>query len=219
MKIAKGSKLLFLGDSITDTGRARPVGEGTLFDSMGKGYANVATGLLGAVYPERNIRVVNMGCSGDNVRLLKARWQTDVANQKPDWLAIMIGVNDVWRQFDVPLMTEHHVYIDEYEQTLDELAAAGKQLAKGGLVLMTPYYLEPNRKDAMRAMMDRYGAVVKKTAQRHNAIFVDVQAAFDQVLRLYNPNALAWDRVHPTIIGHTVIARAFLDAVEFDWKH
>ena len=216
MKIAKGSKLLFLGDSITDVGRTRPVGEG-LFDPMGKGYVNVVTGLLGTCYPERDVRVVNMGCSGDNVRKLKARWQPDVVDLKPDWLVIMIGVNDVWRQFDMPLITEEHVYIDEYEKTLNELAVKGKKLAKGCLVLMTPHYLEPNRKDAMRAMMDKYGAVVKKVAKKNDVIFVDIQAAFDKVLTHYNANTLAWDRVHPSIVGHTVIAKAFLDAIDFEW--
>ncbi len=216
MKIQACSKLLFLGDSITDAERVRPVGEG-LFNPMGKGYVNVVTGLLGACCPELNIRVVNMGCSGDNVRNLKARWQTDVADLKPDWLVIMIGVNDVWRQFDMPLITEQHVYIDEYETTLDELAGTGKKLAGGGLVLMTPHYIEPNRNDAMRATMDKYGEVVKRIAAKHDAVFVDVQAAFDQVLKCCNPNALAWDRVHPNITGHTIIAKAFLDAVGFDW--
>ena len=216
MKIQAGSKLLFLGDSITDAGRTRPVGEG-LFDPMGKGYVNVVTGLLGTCYPELDIRVVNMGCSGDTVRSLKARWQTDVVERKPDWLVVMIGVNDVWRQFDMPLIKEEHVYIDEYEKTLDELAAEGKKLARGGLVLMTPHYIEPNRADAMRAMMDKYGQVVRKLAAKHDAIFVDVQGGFDRVLKHCHPNALAWDRVHPNITGHSVIAKAFLDAVGFEF--
>jgi len=29
--------------------------------------------------------------------------------------------------------------------------------------------------------------------------------------------ALAWDCVHPTQTGHTIIARAFLGAVGFKW--
>ena len=58
--------------------------------------------LLGAVYPERMIRVINMGVSGNTTRDLKARWQTDVLDLKPDWLSIMIGANDVWRQYDSP---------------------------------------------------------------------------------------------------------------------
>ena len=215
MKIHKGSKLLFIGDSITDVGRNRPVAEG-LFDPLGKGYVNIISGLIGAACPERNIRIVNMGCSGDTVRRLKARWQTDVIDLKPDWVSIMIGVNDVWRQFDMPLITEEHVYLDEYKKTLEELIVQTKPLVKG-LVLMTPHYIEPNRKDPMRATMDKYGAVVKKLAAKHGAILVDTQAAFDEVLKHCHPNALAWDRVHPSIPGHTVFARAFLKAVEFPW--
>ena len=216
MRIQKGSKLLFMGDSITDAGRARPVGEG-LFDPMGKGYVNVVTGLLGACSPELNIRVVNMGASGDTVRRLKTRWQTDVTDLKPDWLVIMIGVNDVWRQFDMPFIPEEHVYIDEYEKTLMELAVDGQKLTQGNLVLMAPHYLEPNREDPMRAAMDKYGAIVREIAQKCDAIFVDTQAEFDNVLKHCHPNALAWDRVHPNITGHTIIAKAFLDAVGFEW--
>ncbi|MCG6198000.1 GDSL family lipase, partial [Anoxybacillus sp. LAT_38] len=75
-------------------------------------------GLLQAVYPELGIRVVNKGISGNTVRDLKARWKEDVIAQKPDWVSIMIGINDVWRQYDLPLMKEKHVYLDEYETTL-----------------------------------------------------------------------------------------------------
>ena len=37
---------------------------------------------------------------------------TDVLDLKPDWLSIMIGINDVWRQFDNPTEPELHVYPD-----------------------------------------------------------------------------------------------------------
>jgi lysophospholipase L1-like esterase len=37
LRISSNSKLLMIGDSITDCGRAQPVGEG-LFDALGKGY-------------------------------------------------------------------------------------------------------------------------------------------------------------------------------------
>ncbi len=87
-----------------------------------------------------------------------------------------------------------------------------------GMVLMTPFYIEPNRQDAMRARMDQYGAVVRELAQSHNTLFVDTQAAFDAALAHYYPATLAWDRVHPTHIGHMVLARAFLNAVGFAWS-
>lgn len=216
MKLTQHDKLLMIGDSITDCNRTKPVGEG-LFDALGRGYVAQVDALLGAVYPHLSIRVVNMGTSGHTVRDLKGRWQTDVLEQKPDWLSIMIGINDVWRQYDLPRQPETHVYLEEYEATLTELVATTRPRLKG-LVLMSPFFIEPNRQDAMRATMDRYGQVVRKVAAEHDALFVDTQAAFDRVLAHYYPATLAWDRVHPNQTGHMVIARAFLEAIGFNWS-
>ena len=216
LTLQSDAKLVMIGDSITDCGRARPVGEG-LGEALGKGYVALVDAALRAGYPDRRIRTTNMGCSGNTVRDLKQRWQTDVLNLKPDWVSIMIGINDVWRQFDLPLQPECHVYPAEYEMTLDELVALTKPRVKG-LVLMTPYYIEPNKADAMRARMDDYGAVVKRLAQKHAVLCIDTQAAFDRVLKEFYPAALAWDRVHPSLAGHQIIARAFLDAMESGGK-
>lgn len=202
-----------IGDSITDCGRGRPVGEG-LGTALGNGYVSLVAASLGAACPERRIRVVNLGCSGDTVRSLKARWAGDVFALHPDWVSVMIGINDVWRQFDLPLMTETHVLPDEFASTLDELVATTLPRVKG-MVLMTPFYIEPNRKDAMRARMGEYGATVKRLAAKHGTLFVDTQAAFDKVLASVYPASLAWDRVHPSLTGHMVLARAFLTAVGF----
>jgi lysophospholipase L1-like esterase len=215
MKMAKNSKLVLIGDSITDGERTRPIGEG-LFGATGKIYPSKVQGLLGAVYPERKIRVVNMGCGGNTVRDLKARWQTDVLDLQPDWLGILIGINDVWRQFDLPLQTEIHVRLPEYREILEELVRQTRpQLS--GLVLMTPFFIEPNKQEPMRKMMDAYGAVVKELAAKYDAIFVDVQAEFDRVLRHTHPMDLAWDRVHPNVVGESLIARVFLKALDFQF--
>lgn len=215
MRIESGSKLVMIGDSITDCDRAKPAGEG-LFEALGRGYVSQVNALLQAADPARSIRVVNMGLSGNTVRDLKARWQTDVLDLYPDWLSIMIGINDVWRQFDCPQQTEWGVPLDAYEHTLNDLIEQTKAHLKG-LVLMTPYFIEPNKQDAMRARMDQYGSVVKALAQKHGALLVDTQAAFDKVLEHLHPMSLAWDRVHPNQTGHMVITRAFLKAVDFRW--
>jgi lysophospholipase L1-like esterase len=214
MRLQKNDKLVMIGDSITDSGR-NPAGEG-LFDAIGKGYVAQVDALLTVLYPELSLRVINRGTSGNTVRDLKARWQVDVLDLKPDWVSIMIGINDVWRQFDQPLIVESHVYIEEYERTLRELVQRTKPVVKG-LVLMTPYYIEPNKGDAMRAKMDSYGGVVKAIASENETIFVDTQAAFDKVLEHIYPGAIAWDRVHPNQVGVVTIARAFLNAIDFDW--
>ncbi len=215
MRIQPHSKLLMIGDSVTDCGRARPVGEG-LGNALGNGYVALIDGLLASTYPAHAIRVVNMGTSGEQVRNLLARWQTDVLAQKPDWVSIMIGINDVWRQFDMPRQPEHHVLPAEYEAGLDKLARLTRPKVKG-LILMTPFFIEINTADAMRARMDEYGAIVKKIGRRHKVPVVDTQAAFNRVLQEMPSAAIAWDRVHPNHIGHQVLARAFLEAVGFEW--
>ena len=215
MRIEQNSKLVMIGDSITDTGRAQPVGEGRN-DALGTGYVSLVDALIGAVYPHHALRIVNMGTSGNTVRSLKERWQRDVLDLTPDWVSVMIGINDVWRQFDSPRQPESHVYAEEYAATLEELVAATRPRVKG-LVLMTPFYIEPNPADPMRAMMDRYGVIVREIAGRHDALFVDTQAAFNETLPALYPATLAWDRVHPNRTGHMALARAFLNAVGFAW--
>jgi lysophospholipase L1-like esterase len=216
MKLTTKQKLVFIGDSITDCGRTQPVGEG-LFDPMGRGYVTMVDALINAVYPHLAIRTANVGTSGHTVRDLEKRWKTDVIDLKPDWLSIMIGTNDVWRQFDTPKMPEKAVAPDAYEATYDKLLSQTRPLLKG-LVLMTPFFVESHRGDAMRARMDEYGAIVKKLAAKHDAIFVDTQTAFDNALQHQHSAALAWDRVHPNQVGHMILAKTFLDAINFQWR-
>jgi len=221
MKIQNGQRLVFIGDSVTDMGRTRngdAPSEG-LFEPLGKGYPHIVSGLLNAVYPERRIRITNVANGGNNVRDLKARWQHNVIDLAPDWLSILIGFNDVWRQFDSPQFPEQAVPPEEYENTLRELIAATKPLLSGGLVLMAPFFIEPNSSDAMRKRMDEYGAACAKIAAETGVLFVDLQAVFDKVLKHCYSCYISWDRVHPNVYGSTIIARAFLQAVEFDYNH
>jgi lysophospholipase L1-like esterase len=215
MKIHSNSTLLMIGDSITDCGRARPIGESVGGD-LGNGYVGLIHALLTATCPRQHIRIRNTGISGNTVRDLAARWQSDVLDLKPDWLSIMIGINDVWRQFDAPLQTEWHVSLAEYASVLEQLVRATRPQLKG-LVLMTPYFIEPNRVDPMRAMMDRYGEVVRQLAGQYQAILIDTQASFECVLTEVHPLALASDRIHPTLAGHMILARAFLKALKYAW--
>jgi lysophospholipase L1-like esterase len=94
-------KLVILGDSITDCGRARPVGEG-LPGALGNGYVNLFDAMAQVDHPAWKLRVVNMGTDGETSRDLLARWDTDCDALEPDIVAVLIGINDVWRQFDSP---------------------------------------------------------------------------------------------------------------------
>ncbi len=206
--------VLFIGDSISDYERAKPVGEG-LFNAWGHSYVACAGALLGCMYPELGLRVVNMGIGGNQIRHLKERWQTDVLDRRPDWVSVLIGINDVWRQFDSPQMPESHVPPEEFEKTYEELIQGTLPHVKG-MILMTPYYMEPNRQDSMRARMDEYGAIVKKLAEKYGLVFVDLQAGWDRLFRYMHSTNIAWDRVHPNQTGCMYIAKQFLEAVGAD---
>lgn len=207
MIIQPNSSLLMIGDSVTDCGRVRPVAEG-LHPALGDGYVAFVSSLLTAGYPAHHIRVVNMGIGGNTVRDLKNRWQTNVHDLEPDWLSICIGINDVWRYFGSPGQIRDHVPLEEYALTLEELVRQTRPNLQG-LILMTPYLVESNRAAPMRAMMDKYGAAVRQIAEKHQAVFVDTQAAFDAVLSHIDASLLAPDLVHPTHAGHMVLAQAF----------
>lgn len=212
----KGSKIVCIGDSITDFERARPVGEG-LFGAIGKSYVGIVDGLLRATDPTLHLRMINMGIGGNTSRDLAARWQTDVLDLAPDYVTVLIGINDVWRQFDSPEMVEDHVSPEEYRQTLSRLVTETLPVVKG-IVLMTPYMMEPNRQDPMRARMDEYGTIVEEIATENHLPCIDLQAAFDEYFQEYHPASINWDRIHPNVAGHCIIARALLNGIGFAWR-
>lgn len=160
-------RVVFAGDSVTDMGSAQPVGEG-LFDNMGHGYPRVIESLVGAVYPERSIRFTNSGIGGNTSRMLLERFQRDVLDLNPQWVSICIGINDVWRQFDSPAIWDEAVSPAEYEQNLRSMIESAKAVAKG-VILATPYYMEPNRTDFMRARMQEYVDICARASPRNTA--------------------------------------------------
>ena len=217
MIFEKNDKIVFIGDSISDYDRARPIGEG-LNDAWGHSYVADVGALLGSAYPELHLRVVNMGIGGNQVRHLDARWQTDVLDLNPDWVSVLIGINDVWRQFDSPAISDEAVSPEEYERNLRSMIESAAAVAKG-VILATPYYMEPNRTDFMRARMQEYVDICAKLAGEYKCIFVDFQSMYDRYFAYKHSSLIAWDRVHPNQIGATLMAKEWLAACGFDYNH
>ena len=211
MVFKQKQKLVMIGDSITDCGRLMPVGEGK--DALGNGYVMMVDALLTLQFPELFMRVVNMGIGGNTVRHLDERWETDIIDLKPDWVSILVGINDVWRQFDSPTRTEDHIPPEEFSGTLERLITKTKPLLSGGIVLMTPFIMDTNKNDPMRARMDEYAGLIRETAAKHGCILCDLPPAFDAMWNYMHPVYVAWDRIHPNHIGSMLIAREFLRSV------
>lgn len=208
----KSKKLVVMGDSITDCGRARPVGEG-MFGALGNGYVSLLDAMLGADHPDWRLRTVNMGVDGNTSRELVGRWRQDALDQQPEIVAVLVGINDVWRQFDSPLREQAQVPPEEYEQNLCRMAESTLPTACR-LLFISPFFLEPDPEEPMRARMDQYRAIMKETAGRYGLEFVDLQEAFAPLLKTYHPSFIAWDRVHPGPVGQLVIARSVMAGLE-----
>ena len=209
-------KIIFAGDSVTDMGRVHPLGEG-MGDNLGHGYVRVIDSLIAACYPELELRIINAGNYGDSSRELRKRFNTDVVDLKPDWVSICIGINDVWRQFDVPGIVDLHVLPDEYEVNVEEMVKSVKDSVKG-IFILSPYIMEPCRDDIMRKKMDEYAEISRKLADKHGCIFVDFQKLYEDYCSVCHSSRIAWDRIHPNQIGATLMARAFLKKVGFDYN-
>ena len=214
LKFHDGDKILFTGDSVTDSGRGRPVGEG-LWEGVGNGYVRSVDTILNVCYPELLLHICNTGTSGNTSRDLAERWQAEVLDLAPDYLVMCIGFNDVWRQFDSPACRNQQVPPEEYRENLIRMIDSAKPKVKE-MILMTPYYMEPCREDRMRARMDEYRAIMLAVAEEKGVCCIDLQKEFDDYLQYRHSSYLTWDRIHPGWIGSLIIARAFLRAVGFD---
>lgn len=215
MIFENNDRIVFAGDSVTDMGSTQPVGEG-LFDNLGRSYVRIVENYLVTGYPELNIRITNSGISGNTSRDLLERFDRDVVSLNPDWVSICIGINDVWRQFDTPAMLDCQVQPDEYEKNVEEMILRVKDKVKG-IFILSPYYMEPNREDKMRARMDEYGAICRRLAEKHGCRFVDFQKMYEDFCKIRHSSCIAWDRVHPNQMGATLMAKEFLRQCDFDF--
>lgn len=205
-------KIVIIGDSISDCGRAKPIGEG-LFGALGRGYISLFDAMAQVDHPEWRLRVVNMGIDGNTSRDLLVRWESDVNALHPDITAVLIGINDVWRQFDSPFQSESQVLPDEYAENLRQIAHQQTQNAYQ-MLFLSPFFLEPNPEDPMRVCMDVYRSIMRTIAEESGIPFVDLQEAFARVLQNFYPGYLTWDRVHPNEVGQLVIARQLMQMME-----
>ena len=208
-------RIVFAGDSVTDSSSQNPVGEG-LADNVGRGYVRIVENMLAVWYPEIRVRVTNSGISGNTSRDLLARFDRDVVDLKPAWVSICIGINDVWRQFDCPAIPDIQVLPDEYKSNLEKMILKIKGKVKG-IFIISPYIIENLKQDQMRQRIDEYVEIARGLAETHGCEFVDFQKMYADYCTYRHSSYIAWDRIHPNQVGATLMAREFLSHCDFDF--
>jgi lysophospholipase L1-like esterase len=201
-KLAKGAKILFQGDSVTDAGRKKDAGSWTQNGALGNGYPALGAGQLMADYPDLELEIYNRGISGNKVPDLAARWQADAIDLKPTVLSVLIGINDYWHT--IAFGSKYNGTVDDYEMGYRDLVHRSQEEIPGvRVVICEPFTLRDWPK------FDPYRAVARKIAEEQELTFVPFQQAFEDAAKTVPKEFWLWDGIHPTPAGHALMVRAW----------
>ncbi|MDJ0323766.1 SGNH/GDSL hydrolase family protein [Cryobacterium sp. PH31-AA6] len=194
------SVVLFTGDSVTDCGRREDhdghLGFGYVRNIAGSGWA---TGR----------RVVNTGIGGNRMVDLAARRQRDVLAHNADIVSVLIGVNDTWRRYDNNEFTSTESFENDYRRLLEPIVRAGSRL-----VLVEPFLLPVTaEQNAWREDLDPRIEVVRTLAAAYDAVLVPADVALARSAASLGATAITLDGVHPTSVGHELLASLWLETV------
>ncbi|ABW01288.1 SGNH/GDSL hydrolase family protein [Caldivirga maquilingensis] len=201
-----GDKLVFIGDSITDSGRrdAAP--------PLGNGYVAFFKDIVDSQHPELMLNVINKGISGNTIRDLKERWEDDVISLKPRLVSVLIGINDAHRFLGGDLGLSPDDYYKMYSEVLDLTIKRINPV----ILLIAPFYVsKANELDTFRRkvlqLVSEYVKRVERLSAEYSTLFINLHEEFQARLSYIEPEALAPDAVHPTRKGHMLIALKIYD--------
>ena len=203
MNFEATTKLLFIGDSITDCGRREDP------EKIGHGYVRMIRDLLRARDPATAPNITNAGISGDRVTDLADRWQRDVLDLTPDVLSIKIGINDVWHGLGGK---GEGVELERFTRVYDNLIAQTRTLLPACKILLCePSVIWPPQPIDGNEKLQPYLFAIRAIALKHLIEHVvPLHSVFEKAKQARGDIDWAPDGVHPSSSGHMLIARAWL---------
>ena len=200
-------RILFQGDSITDAGRNLMCG---CSQSMGQGYAAMLAGELGES-AAGEYWFENRGISGNRIVDLYARMKADIWNLSPDYISILIGVNDVLHEILSQDGVEAGRFQRIYEMLIEDTL---RVLPDVKFILMEPFVSYGSLTEAgwpqIKDDIKRRGKIVYDISKKYPAVFVPLQDEFDKACGIVSSEYWISDGVHPTVAGHGIIKREWL---------
>jgi lysophospholipase L1-like esterase len=201
-------RVVFFGDSITDQ---------RLYDTIVETFVVTR-------YPKLNATFVHSGWAGDTVSggqggLVDIRLQRDVIAHNPTVMTIMLGMNDGHYAGHQP--TDDTAFQAGFRHIIETMRAARPRLRITAIEpspyddVTRPVTIEP---DGYNAILTRYGqwiATYSHQADLDLADFNTPVVALIKKLQAADPDnapKIIPDRVHPSIAGHLIMAKALLEA-------
>jgi lysophospholipase L1-like esterase len=198
--------LLFQGDSITDANRDRS-------NPRHLGYGYVPH--IQAFYPDDV--VYNRGVSGDRTVELLERWQKDCLDLNPDILSIYVGVNDVWHKhkWNKPMTLD--LFEANYRKLIDSIKRHNPNVK---ILLISPFVFPfGDFQPHWRPDLDGEIAIIERLAGEYGALHLPLEKILFEQAKSIPMKELADDAIHPTPLGHRIIAEAIREKIDrFDSK-
>lgn len=203
--IPAGARVLFQGDSITDCGRNRED-----LNSLGQGYASMVAGQLSLRHPDHGITFINRGISGDRIYDMETRWLKDCIDLAPDFVSILIGINDTWRRYDSNTDSPIAEFESCYRRLLDNIINE----AGARVLILEPFVLPvPDDRIAWREDVDPRIEAVRRVAHDYDTLYIPLDKIFNDMRIAHPTTSWADDGVHPTSAGHALITDEWIKVV------
>lgn len=209
MKFKDNEVILFQGDSITDGGRGKGNTDPNHF--IGHSFPYILSAELSYKYIDKNPSFFSRGVSGNDSLQMYARWREDAVNLKPTLINILIGINDAGKWVrgcgSSPAQYKNilEIMIEETKKELDGVE----------FILCEPFYFPKKDEEAsLKAYEDILVRqdIIKELSKKYECVFVPLQKELEKYAeKLGSREKILWDGVHPTILGHSVISKKWLE--------
>lgn len=202
---------LFQGDSITDANRDD---ENNFNFGLGCGYAL----LLASEIEKKNkgeIKFINRGNSGDRITDVYARIKEDIINLNPDFMSILIGVNDVSHELTMNCGVSPKKFRMIYELLIEEIVEALPEIK---IFILEPFIMKGTATEKLwsefNSEVRKMAEVSRQVAEKYNFVFVPLQDKFDELSSDGDTGYWSVDGVHPTSAGHQAIKEELQKVIE-----
>lgn len=200
IEVKNGYRILFIGDSITDIKFNRKFN----YKIHGrKVYALQTAKQLKNKY--KNLKFFYRGIASNRTYHLYDRLTKDCIDLKPNLIVMLIGVNDAWEHY-VP--EQYPLLLRPMEPHIKEIyRRLNAELPDTQLLVLLPFLIDTvPEKEPFHNVLDEYRQLLADMAVRAGADIIDLQEVFNKAQKEIPPEKLAVDGVHPTNLGHKVIA-------------
>lgn len=214
-------KILFQGDSLTDSGRSREEKRPNIY--LGSGYVSMICGQLVGTKPGAGYEIFNRGINGNRIADMYARWIEDAVRPEYDLLSILCGVNDVGfsRRLNCGSDVQRFEFI--YDLMLSEVV---RSHPNARLILVEPFLFRFSHQDGLRGddiyrdweawsgdIRER-GEAAHRLARKYDALFIPMFDHFNALSEQYGPQTFSIDCIHLTPAGNYVLAQRWIEMAE-----